>query len=164
MSEVILAYANEQEAVPIAPELVEQMKAAIGSVLDRENLEGSFEVSLTMVDKPTIQQLNAQHRGIDRETDVLSFPLGEGGDFEMNYTTGAKLLGDIVICAPVAVEQALAYGHSRSREFAFLCAHSTLHLLGYDHEGDAAAAAQMEQKQEAALAAVGLTRESEENA
>ena len=112
MSEVILAYANEQEAVPIAPELVEQMKAAIGSVLDRENLEGSFEVSLTMVDKPTIQQLNAQHRGIDRETDVLSFPLGEGGDFEMNYTTGAKLLGDIVICAPVAVEQALEIGRA----------------------------------------------------
>ena len=164
MSEVILVFANEQAAVPIAPELVEQMKAAIGSVLEKEHLEGSFEVSLSIVDKPAMRQLNALHREIDWVTDVLSFPLGEGGNFEVNYATGAKLLGDIVICAPVAVEQAKDYGHSRAREFAFLCAHSTLHLLGYDHVNDAVEAAQMEQKQEAALAAIGLTRDNEEEA
>ncbi|MBR2591084.1 MAG: rRNA maturation RNase YbeY [Clostridia bacterium] len=158
MTEVLLGYINEQSAVDISDELVETMRASAHSVLCGENLSGKFEISLSIVDKPSIRALNAAHRGIDKPTDVLSFPLGEGGAYPQNYDTGAVLLGDIVICAERAVEQAEEYGHSVRREFGFLCAHSVLHLLGYDHVESAQEAAVMEQKQEAALAAIGLQR------
>ena len=161
MIDLIVEYANEQTAVEITPALLESMKAAATSVLQNEKLNGTFEISLTVTDKPAIRELNATHRGIDKVTDVLSFPLGENGVYPQNYDTGAVLLGDIVICAERAAEQAREYGHSAAREFGFLCAHSVLHLLGYDHVDDPAGAAEMEAKQEAALAAIGLTRDKE---
>ena len=158
MSEVYLEYTNEQSQIEISEELVEAMRRAAQSVLEREQAQGNFEISLTITDAPTIRRLNADFRNINRVTDVLSFPLGEGGVFEKNFATGATVLGDIVICATRAAEQAQEYGHSLQREFGFLCAHSVLHLLGYDHVGSVQEAAVMEQKQEAALAAIGLAR------
>ena len=98
-------------------------------------------------------------RDKDSVTDVLSFPLGEAGALERHPVTGTVLLGDIVFCAPRAVEQAEEYGHSVQREFGFLCAHSVLHLLGYDHVGSAEEAAVMEMKQHEALESIGLLRE-----
>lgn len=145
-------------------------ETVINQVADMEDVPYEFDIYLTMVDKDAIQEINREHRGIDRPTDVLSFPnldFNVPGDFslieedELNYfdpETGMLLMGDIVICVEKVAEQALEYGHSKKREFAFLVAHSMLHLCGYDHmEPDEAAV--MEAKQREALEALGITRE-----
>ena len=79
--------------------------------------------------------MNRQYRDIDSATDVLSFPMGENGNYDVNHETGAKILGDIVISVPKAMEQAKTYGHSLEREIGFLTAHSMLHLLGLRPRG-----------------------------
>lgn len=78
-----------------------------------------FEVSVSFVNDEQIHELNREHRNIDRSTDVLSFPLGENGDFDMNHETGAYLLGDIVISLETAYRQAEIYGHSLERDRLF---------------------------------------------
>lgn len=98
-----------------------------------ENVSDNCEVSVTIVDNKEIHFINLKHRGIDRPTDVLSFPLI---DFEKESLPddGSKIyLGDIIISIEKAIEQANEYGHSINREIGFLTAHSMLHLLGYDH-------------------------------
>ncbi|MBP2015616.1 rRNA maturation RNase YbeY [Anaerococcus degeneri] len=103
----------------------------ITEVLRVENISENAEVSLSIVDRQTIHKLNKDYRNVDRETDVLSFPLDEEGfDMEGNPLI---LLGDIVICLDVAEGQAADFGHSLEREIMYLICHSTLHLLGYDH-------------------------------
>lgn len=103
----------------------------ITEVLRVENISENAEVSLSIVDKETIHKLNKDYRNVDRETDVLSFPLDEEG-FD-NEGNPLILLGDIVICLDVAECQAADFGHSLEREIMYLICHSTLHLLGYDH-------------------------------
>lgn len=103
----------------------------ITEVLRVENISENVEVSLSIVDKETIHKLNKDYRNVDRETDVLSFPLDEEG-FD-NEGNPLILLGDIVICLDVAEDQAADFGHSLEREIMYLICHSTLHLLGYDH-------------------------------
>ena len=90
-------------------------------------------INVTVTDDEGIRELNRAHRNIDAPTDVLSFPLGEKGQYDTNPETGAKMLGDIVICMDRVYSQAEEYGHSVKREFAFLIAHSMLHLQGFDH-------------------------------
>lgn len=103
----------------------------ITEVLKVENFNENAEVSLSIVDKDTIHKLNKDYRNVDRETDVLSFPMDEEAfDDEGNPIF---LLGDIVICLDVARNQAAEFGHSLEREMMYLICHSTLHLLGYDH-------------------------------
>ena len=103
----------------------------IEEVLKVENFNENAEVSLSIVDKDTIHKLNKDYRNVDRETDVLSFPMEEEAfDDEGNPIF---LLGDIVICLDVARNQAAEFGHSLEREMMYLICHSTLHLLGYDH-------------------------------
>ena len=103
----------------------------IREVLRVENISENAEVSLSIVDKETIHKLNKEYRNVDRETDVLSFPLDEEG-FD-NEGNPLILLGDIVIWLDVAEDQAVDFGHSLEREIMYLICHSTLHLLGYDH-------------------------------
>lgn len=103
----------------------------ITEVLRVENISENAEVSLSIVDKETIHRLIKDYRNVDRETDVLSFPLDEEG-FD-NEGNPLILLGDIVICLDVAEDQAADFGHSLEREIMYLICHSTLHLLGYDH-------------------------------
>ena len=103
----------------------------ITEVLRVENISENAEVSLSIIDKETIHKLNKDYRNVDRETDVLSFPLDEEG-FD-NEGNPLILLGDIVICLDVAEDQAADFGHSLEREIMYLICHSTLHLLGYDH-------------------------------
>ena len=106
-------------------------EATIGEVLKVEKITENAEVSLSIVDRDDIHKLNKDYRDVDRETDVLSFPLDEEGyDNEGNPII---LLGDIVICLDVAEDQANDFGHSLEREMMYLICHSTLHLLGYDH-------------------------------
>ncbi len=138
-------------------------------VLDQEGCPYEVEVSLTLVDPEVIKDTNREFRDIDRVTDVLSFPMIEyttPGDFSnveedfsdcFNPESGELMLGDIMICLDRAREQAEEYGHSVKREFAFLIAHSMLHLLGFDHmEEDEARV--MEAKQREALDHLGITR------
>ena len=105
-----------------------------------------------------IHRLNREYRDTDRSTDVLSFPLGENGVYDTNLDTGAKMLGDIVISIPHAVNQAERFGHTLQREIAFLTVHSMLHLLGYDHEKGGIESVRMREKEETVLTQLGLPR------
>ena len=158
MIKVVFDYSNEQDSVKISEELLNLCNSACVSVLKNEGMEGEFEISLTITDKPTIQQINSSYRGIDKVTDVLSFPMSDEGEYPKNLDTGALVLGDIMICAERALEQADEFGHSPEREFGFLCAHSLLHLLGYDHVGSEEQAKVMESKQAKALSDINLNR------
>ena len=95
-----------------------------------------------------LKELNAEYRDIDKATDVLSFPLGENGVYDINNDTGAQMLGDIVISLEKAMEQADLYGHSLQREVAFLTVHSMYHLLGYDHLDEGEMKRQMRTREE----------------
>lgn len=130
------------------------------------------EVNVLFTDDETIHQINLENRGIDRPTDVLSFPMIDfeapadlSGVEEMQYEyfnsdTGCLMLGDIVISIDRAYSQAEEYGHSVKREIAFLTAHSMLHLFGYDHIDDAGRE-EMEKLQEQILTEKGYTRDYE---
>ncbi len=151
---------------------IEQLARTVAQkVLDTEGCGYEAEIGLTITDDVGIQGLNSQFRGIDSPTDVLSFPnisFEKEGDFSVveseqkpdliDPESGNLMLGDIVINEKRVREQALEYGHSQKREFAFLVAHSMLHLCGYDHmEEDEAKV--MEHKQEEVLSSLGITRE-----
>mgnify|MGYP002711280262 FL=1 len=140
----------------------------INAALDYEECPYEAEVSLTLVDNNRIHDINKEFRDIDRPTDVLSFPMVEyddAGEFAFlededdcfNPETGELMLGDIIISLDKVEEQAIAYGHSFTREYAFLIAHSMLHLMGYDHMTDDDAAV-MEAKQRAILDNLNITR------
>lgn len=123
----------------------EKLDQLISHVAETAGCPYELEVSVTMVTKDTIHEMNRQFRQVDRATDVLSFPMMEydrPGDFEgkafldsmaVSPETEELMLGDIVLCAEVIHEQAQEYGHSELREFSFLVVHSMLHLFGYDH-------------------------------
>lgn len=113
---------------------------------------------MTFVDNNRIHELNKEYRDKDSATDVLSFPLGENGEYDIDEDNGCKLLGDIVISMERAMEQAELYGHSLQREVAYLTVHSMLHLLGYDHEAGGLEAVRMREKEEAVLIQLGLPR------
>jgi probable rRNA maturation factor len=124
-----------------------------------EGLSPSFEVNVSIVDDDYIHFLNKLYRDVDRSTDVLSFPLGENGDFDINPESGNFMLGDVVISIETAVLQSAMYNHSLLRECGFLTVHSMLHLLGYDHEAGEAGKAIMQAKEKAILQNMGLKRD-----
>ena len=126
--------------------------------MEFEHFEGPAEISVTFVDNAKIAELNNQYRNKPMPTDVLSFPLGQDGVYDIDQDTGAKMLGDIVISMEKAMEQAELYGHPLQREVAFLTVHSMLHLLGYDHENGGLEAVRMREKEEAVLIQLGLPR------
>ncbi len=148
-------------------EIVEKVALA---VLDAEQCPYEVELNVLLTDNEGIHEYNREYRQIDRETDVLSFPnldFAEPGDFEIDEDreadyfdpdSGELILGDIIISVEKVAEQAESYGHSQKREFAFLVAHSMLHLSGYDHM-EPEEAAVMEAKQEQILSGLGITRE-----
>ncbi|MCM1112852.1 MAG: rRNA maturation RNase YbeY [Muribaculum sp.] len=150
-----------------AEALAEQVAKA---VLESEGCPCDVCVNVLVTDNAGIREFNRQYRDIDRETDVLSFPnldFERPGNFdipkerEADYydpDTGELVLGDIILSADRIKEQAACYGHGRKREFAFLVAHSMLHLCGYDHMEESGAA-DMEARQEAVLARLGIPRE-----
>ncbi len=149
---------NQQKKVKIPSGLRILIRRSCNAVLEFEGFEQPAEISVTFVDNAEIQTLNAQYRGKDMPTDVLSFPLGEDGKYDVDQDTGACLLGDIVISMEKAMEQAELYSHPLQREVAFLTVHSMLHLLGYDHEQGGLAAVKMREKEEAVLIQLGLPR------
>ena len=149
---------NQQNAVKIPTGIRILIRRSCNAVLETEGFDRPAEISVTFVDNAHIAQLNAQYRNKPVETDVLSFPLGSDGKYDVNEETGAAMLGDVVISMEKAMEQANIYGHSLQREVAFLTVHSMYHLLGYDHEAGGIAAVHMREKEENALIKLGLPR------
>ena len=158
IGKVTVIIAKNNVKVPAGVSLL--VRRCCKAVLEFEQFEGPAEVSVTFVDDDEIHRLNKQFRNIDRSTDVLSFPLGENGVYDVNNDTGAKLLGDIVISVPHAQAQAETYGHSLQREIGFLTVHSMLHLLGYDHVNGGIEQVRMREKEETVLTRLGLKRDS----
>ena len=149
---------NQQKAVKIPSGLRLLIRKCCHAVLEMENFGKPAEVSVTFVDNKEIQTLNREYRQKDAPTDVLSFPMAENGEYDIDEDNGCKLLGDIVISMERAMEQAELYGHSLQREVAYLTVHSMLHLLGYDHEAGGLEAVRMREKEEAVLIQLGLPR------
>lgn len=160
---------EEETKAPFPFDYKSLAEEAILSALGHEGFPYEAEVSLTLTDNPSIQEINRSYRQIDRPTDVLSFPMIsflQPGDFTdlkehpevcLNPDTGEALLGDIILSVPKIIEQAEEYGHTQKREFAFLIVHSVLHLLGYDHMTPEDAAF-MEYKQETILHEMKILR------
>lgn len=142
------------------------------AALIQENGPEDVQINLLITDNEGIREYNRQYREIDRETDVLSFPnidfespadfgIAMQPEYEADYydpDSGELILGDIILSAEKVFAQAKEYGHSVKREFAFLIAHSMLHLCGYDHMEEAEAK-EMEARQEQVLNRLGITRD-----
>ena len=120
--------ANEQE-LPVDSE---RLIALARHTLSAEDVDGDAELSVLLIAGDHMQRLNSRFAGNDYPTDVLAFPMMEDSDDE-----DATLLGDVVICPQVAVENARKIGHTFEQEIDTLLIHGTLHLLGYDHQGKA---------------------------
>ncbi|MGN1050924.1 MAG: rRNA maturation RNase YbeY [Acutalibacteraceae bacterium] len=150
---------NKQKDVKIPTGLRMLVRRTCNAVLRMENFEGDAEISVTFVNNRQIQDYNKQYRNKDSVTDVLSFPMGEDGKYDIDPETGAYILGDVVISMQKAVEQAELYGHTLQREVGYLTAHSVLHLLGYDHEAPMDKV-HMREKEELTMEMLGLPASS----
>lgn len=151
-------------------DLIETAESVTCEVLKQEGCPYQCEINLCLTDNAGIKEINKEYRGIDSETDVLSFPacdfeepanydfLDEEDFTYFNPENGNLILGDIMISVERLTAQAEEYGHSIRREYAFLIAHSMLHLLGYDHMNEKEAEI-MFSKQEQALTNLKITRE-----
>lgn len=137
---------NRQEKIEVTEELVKELEHTIEFALKEEEVNIPFEISLLFVDNDEIREINNETRNIDKETDVLSFPMLDypkdrvfkdvykNYEFDETYMDGEELvLGDIVLSLEKALEQSNEYNHSFKREASYLVVHSVLHLLGYDH-------------------------------
>ena len=156
---VILDITWEEDSIllnrrePLAILLTQAIKEAIRLSGGQEEAE----VSLILVDDQRIHTLNLEYRGVDRPTDVLSFALQEESEEEPDSEFEDDMLGDIVISAERAREQAEEYGHSFEREIVYLAVHGTLHLLGFDHEEETDKQ-EMRHKEEEVMALLKLER------
>ena len=160
---------TEEELEFDAPQIAKQV---IETALELHHCPYPYSVSLYLVEEDVIQRTNTETRGIDKITDVLSFPnipfqteadfsiLDNAGDHYIYFDpdTDELILGDIMICQKRMTEQAAQYGHSVLREYAFLVVHSILHLLGYDHMEEKQRNL-MENTQETVLKHLNITRE-----
>ena len=149
-----------EEGQVVTDEIREKMIRAAIYAVESEDIFGlepeRCEISVTFVQPDEIQSLNHAYRGIDRVTDVLSFP--QFADLaEEVPEVGEICLGDVVICGRVARRQADEYGHSYERELLYLFVHSILHLLGYDHMEEEEKR-QMRIREEYVMEKIGLTR------
>ncbi len=157
---IITFLSNEQEKMAPPEDIERLIEICTAAALEEEGIDDTAEVSVTLVDNEGIRELNKEHRDIDRETDVLSFPLGDDDGYEVDPDNDAIMLGDIVISLEKAAQQAQEYGHSYRREVAFLITHSLFHLLGYDHVNSEEEEKEMFGKQEKVLDKLGITRDA----
>lgn len=147
-------------------ELKKVIENAFEATLSHLNQTDEVYVEMTLVEPSEIKCINAETRGVDSVTDILSFPTLEAGrgsvkacDYpaDIDYLSGAIMMGELVLCLERAKEQAEEYGHTIARELGFLTTHGTLHLFGFDHmvEQDEI---EMFSKQKTILDDIGLTR------
>ena len=142
------------------------LKKCIEAALEAEHVNAPCEINVLVADNPTIKAINKAYRNIDRETDVLSFPMFqfEPGKLPKDLSeyldpeTGLLPLGDMAISYEKAKAQAEEFGHSVKRELGYLTIHSILHLLGYDHVDEGPMKKQMRAREEAICAAIDLER------
>lgn len=140
---------NRQNKIQVKEEFIKKIEDVIDYALKAEQMNTEYEVSVIFVDNNYIREINNEFRNIDKETDVLSFPMLEYPDGciyreiylnktleDSYYDEGKLVLGDIALSLEKAMEQSKDYGHSFEREAAYLTVHSVLHLLGYDHIED----------------------------
>ena len=159
--EIIIDSELEEDTSAVEELLVK----VIPAVLEAEGVELACEVNILLTDDAGIHEINLEQRGVDRPTDVLSFPMFEfePGDKpteeEADPATDLVPLGDMVLSLERAEAQAAEFGHSLERETAYLCVHSILHLLGYDHMDEGPMNAQMREREEIILNTLGITRE-----
>lgn len=139
------------------------IQRAISAALREEKVPDDCEVSVLLTDNEGIHELNRDYRGVDRPTDVLSFPANElsPGEFdadlcERDPETGRVFLGDMAISLEKCEAQAEEFGHSFERELMYLTAHSTLHLLGYDHVDEAEMKRQMRGREDVIMSRLGI--------
>ncbi len=147
---------NLLEEDPLDVDLELLAERTVRTVLEQEGYGEESEVSVVFTDDKYIRELNRNYRGIDSPTDVLSFAMNDGEP--MLGAEGEYLLGDVVISLQAAQRQGDEYGHGIRREVAYLAAHGALHLLGYDHR-DEESRAVMREKEESAMATLGLGRD-----
>ena len=155
-------FCNRQRKEQVGDDLRGLVAGALRAAFEYEGLEGDAEVSVTFVSDAGIRRFNREYRGIDRATDVLSFPLFEGGDVEDAFDSEEYQLGDVVLSLERARAQSELYGHSFEREVAFLCVHSALHLMGYDHERGESDEQDMRRRQRDIMKILGLEVSSED--
>ncbi len=155
-------FCNRQRKEQVGDDLRGLVAGALRAAFEYEGLEGDAEVSVTFVSDAGIRRFNREYRGIDRATDVLSFPLFEGGDVEDAFDGEEYQLGDVVLSLERARAQSELYGHSFEREVAFLCVHSALHLMGYDHERGESDEQDMRCRQRDIMKILGLEVSSED--
>lgn len=123
-------YDDRQDDIKITDEIKNLIEKSIAAVLKVENLDENVEVSVSFVGDEEIRDLNRDYRGVDKSTDVLSFPMDD------EFIIVGRILGDVIINTRRVMEQAEELGHSNERELSYLTVHSILHLLGYDHMED----------------------------
>lgn len=123
-------YDDRQDDIKITDEIKNLIEKSIAAVLKVENLDENVEVSVSFVGDEEIRGLNRDYRGVDKSTDVLSFPMDD------EFIIVSRILGDVIINTRRVMEQAKELGHSNERELSYLTVHSILHLLGYDHMED----------------------------
>ena len=146
---------NRQNIIEATEKLVNLINEVCNVALTEEEVNVPYQISLLFVDNNEIREINKGTRGIDKVTDVLSFPmLSDDFDIELEEES----LGDIVISLERAFEQSREYNHSFEREVCFLVCHSMFHLLGYDHDTEENTK-EMRQKEEYILNKLGITRE-----
>ena len=150
-------FENNQEKEQITYKMKMLIRNAVTATLEYEKIEEDCEVSITFCDNEKIRELNKKFRNIDRETDVLSFPLFDDDGIDGLVPEIDCMLGDIVISLEKAKAQAEEFGHSFEREAAFLAVHSVLHLLGYDHETSEADELDMRKRQRDVMEKMGLS-------
>ena len=155
----MIYFTNSQDKKTITYELKMLVRQAVVTTLAYEGYNHDCELSVTFTDNEGIRAINKQFRDMDKETDVLSFPLldFDGGE-EPPIDEDMQALGDIVISLEKAEAQAEEFGHSFDREVGFLAVHSMLHLLGYDHVDSEEEDLEMRRKQSEVLDIMGLTR------
>ena len=123
-------YDDRQDDIEITEKIKSLVEKSIASVLKVEEIDDEVEVSVSFVGDEEIRDLNRDYRGVDRSTDVLSFPMDD------EFIIDKRILGDVIINTRRVMEQAEELGHSHERELSYLTVHSILHLLGYDHIDD----------------------------
>ncbi|KKY01062.1 MULTISPECIES: rRNA maturation RNase YbeY [Paraclostridium] len=146
---------NRQDKIKVSEDLLGKINDIIVETLYYEGYDDNYEVSLSFVDNEEIHELNREYRGVDRATDVLSFPLLTD---EFDVEIEEESLGDIVISLERALEQSEEYNHSFEREVCFLVCHSMFHLLGYDHDTEENTK-DMRKREEDVLNKLNITRE-----
>ena len=153
-----------ESEVDVTEAVTNRIESVIRAALEAQHVELPCEISVLLTDDEGIHQINLDMRGVDRPTDVLSFPMFElepgehPTEEDADPATGLVPLGDMCISLERAEAQAAEFGHSVQRELCYLTVHSILHLLGYDHLDEGPMKAQMREREEAILGALGIGR------